>query len=143
MRIPAVAAIVASLAGGPALAADAVEGDWMASAGTRVHITPCRGQPSRLCGDIVWLKTPNSPSGEPLRDISNPDPALRGRAVLGLPFLRDFQRVEAGRWSGGKIYDPKSGKTYDAKMQLNPDGTLKLEGCVAVFCQAQTWTRPS
>ena len=141
MRMSAVAAIVASLAGGPAFAADAVEGDWMASATTKVHIAPCRGQPSRLCGDIVWLKTPNSASGEPLRDVSNPDPGLRGRAILGLPFIRDFQRVEAGRWSGGKIYDPKSGKTYDSKVAVNANGSLNLEGCIAFICQAQTWTR--
>jgi uncharacterized protein (DUF2147 family) len=137
------AAVMASLAAGPALAADAVEGDWMASATTKVHIAPCRGQPGRLCGDIVWLKAPANAAGEPMRDVNNPDPAQRGRTLLGLPFIRDFQRVEPGRWGGGKIYDPKSGKTYDSRMQLNPDGTLKLEGCVAVFCQAQTWTRPS
>ena len=141
MRIIA-AATVACLAAGPAFAADPIEGDWMPSAASKVHIAPCRGQPSWLCGDIVWLKTPDSPSGGPLRDANNPDPAQRGRTIIGLQFLRDFQRVEAGRWNGGKIYEPKSGKTYDAKLSLNPDGTLKLEGCVAIFCQAQTWKRP-
>ncbi len=131
------------MAAGPAFAADAVEGDWLTNAGAKVRVAPCHGQPARLCGEIVWLQTPTTAAGDPQRDINNPDPALRARPIVGMVVLRDFQREASGRWSGGKIYDPKTGKTYDSKMQLNPDGTLKLEGCVAVFCQARTWTRPS
>jgi len=142
MRIMALA-IVAWLAAGPALAANVLEGDWMASDTTRVRIAPCRGQPAQLCGTIAWLANPNGPEGQPLRDINNPDPALRGRPLLGMLFIRDFQRAADGRWEGGKIYQPKTGKTFNSKMQLNPDGTLKLEGCVAIFCQAQTWKRPA
>jgi len=137
------ATIAAGLACGPAFAADAVEGDWMANATTKVRIAPCRGQPARLCGTVAWLANPNDAAGQPLRDINNPDPALRDRPVLGMLVIRDFQRAADGRWEGGKIYQPRTGKTFDSKMQVNPDGTLKLEGCVAVFCQAQTWKRPS
>ena len=43
--------------------------------------------------------------------------------------------------TGGKIYDPNSGKTYDSKIGVNANGTLKVEGCVLVVCQAQTWKR--
>ena len=43
------------------------------------------------------------------------------------------------RRPGGSIYDPQSGKTYDSKLSLNPDGTLKVEGCISIICQAQTW----
>ena len=41
----------------------------------------------------------------------------------------------------GKIYDPNSGKTYDSKISVNTNGTLKVEGCILVICQAQTWKR--
>jgi uncharacterized protein (DUF2147 family) len=67
---------------------------------------------------------------------------VAGKPLMGMTFIRDFRRVDAGRWTGGKIYDPDSGKTYDSKMQIAPDGTLKLAGCVLFICQAQTWKRP-
>src|SRR4051812_34609960 len=112
-------AMAFGLTAGPALAAEPLEGDWMASATTRVHIAPCRGQPARLCGTVGWLANPNDAAGQPQRDVNNPDPALRDRPVLGMVFLRDFQRAADGRWEGGKIYQPKTGKTFDSKMQLN------------------------
>jgi uncharacterized protein (DUF2147 family) len=142
MRMSAFAA-VACLIAGPALAADPVEGDWMAGSTTKVRIAPCASKPDRLCGTIVWLKNPNDRSGQPSRDVSNPDAKLRGRTLVGLPFIRDFRRVEPGRWTGGKIYDPEGGKTYDSRMRINADGSLKLEGCVLVVCRAQTWRRPA
>ncbi len=137
-----ISAVIAALTAGPAMAADPVEGDWMTASATKVRIAPCAGQPEKLCGAIVWLKTPRDKSGQPKRDTANPDPNLRGRTLAGLPFIRDFHRVESGRWTGGKIYDPDTGKTYDSKIRLNPDGSLKLDGCVLFICQAQTWRRP-
>jgi uncharacterized protein (DUF2147 family) len=134
-------AAVLALAAGPAFAADPIEGDWMASATTKVRIAPCAGKADRMCGTIAWLKNPNDKTGKPAVDGKNPDAALRARPILGLAFIRDFKRAEPGRWTGGKIYDPNSGKTYDSKMKVNPDGTLKLDGCVLMICQSQTWKR--
>jgi uncharacterized protein (DUF2147 family) len=140
---PLFLAAALSLAAAPAFAADPVEGDWMASGGiAKVHIAPCAGQAARLCGQIVWLKDPKDETGQLKHDARNPDPKLRDRPIIGLPFLRDFKQAGPGKWTGGKIYDPDSGKTYDSKMQINANGTLKLDGCVLVICQAQTWTRP-
>ncbi|MBT8425828.1 MAG: DUF2147 domain-containing protein [Silicimonas sp.] len=45
-----------------------------------------------------------------------------------------------GSYSGGKIWAPDRDKTYTSKMQLSGK-TLKVSGCVAVICRAQTWTR--
>ena len=53
--------------------------------------------------------------------------------------IKGFKPASGGRWTGGSIYDPQSGKTYDSKLSLNPDGTLKVEGCISIICQAQTW----
>src|SRR5215218_8818899 len=47
-------------------------------------------------------------------------------------------RKAAGSWSGGKLYDPATGKTYSGKIAANPDGTLKVQGCVFMICQTQT-----
>jgi len=133
-----------ALAATPALAADPVEGDWLVPGGSvQVRIAPCAGNPDRLCGVITGMRNPNGKDGKPLRDVNNPNPNLRGQTLVGMTFIRDFRRVEPGRWTGGKIYDPDEGKTYASKMRISPDGTLKLEGCVLMICQAQTWRRPS
>lgn len=43
-------------------------------------------------------------------------------------------------FSGGTIWDPGADKTYKSKMTLKGD-TLNVSGCVAIFCQKQTWRR--
>ncbi|WP_374470280.1 DUF2147 domain-containing protein [Phenylobacterium sp.] len=140
---PLIALAALMLSAAPALAADPVEGDWLSEGGrAKVRLAPCGAE--RLCGTILSLKEPNDPeTGSPQKDKNNPDPKLRARPVVGLQFLRDFKRAEPGRWTGGKIYDPESGKTYDSKLKLNPNGTLKLDGCVLMICRGQTWRRAS
>jgi uncharacterized protein (DUF2147 family) len=94
-----------------------------------------------MCGTVVWLKAPLDKAGRPVTDALNPDPSLRTRPVVGLQLIGDFKAERPGRWTGGRIYDPQTGRSYASKISLNPDGTLKVEGCVAVVCQAQTWKR--
>ena len=136
MRLVIAAALALALAT-PALAADPVEGDWIVQGGSaKVHIAPCPANTERLCGVFTWLKNPTNKAGKPAADVA-------GKPILGMTFIRDFKRAAPGRWHGGKIYSPEEGKTYDSKMQIAPDGTLKLSGCVLFICQAQTWRRPS
>lgn len=138
MRHLALAAAL-TLAATPALAADPVEGVWLTQSGSgRVKIAPCAALAQRLCGAIVWLRDPENAKAH---DNNNPDPALKSRTILGLPMLWGFKPAGPGRWTGGKIYDPESGKTYDSKISIRPDGALKVEGCIVVVCQAQTWRR--
>jgi uncharacterized protein (DUF2147 family) len=143
MHLAAVAAAFTALAS-TAQAADPVEGTWMVQGGAaKVRVAPCSGDKAKMCGVIAWMKAPNDKSGQPQKDVNNPDGALRGRPIVGLTMIRDFKPAGAGKWTGGKIYDPSSGKTYGSKMSANPDGSLKVEGCIAVVCQAQTWKRSS
>ena len=130
------------LAATPSLAAGGAEGVWLVQDQTaKVRIGPCGARPEQLCGEIVW--THPRPGEEAAKtDVHNPDPKLRERPILGLPLIRDFHAAGPGRWEGGKIYDPRSGKTYNSKMALEPDGTLKVDGCIAIFCKSQTW-RPT
>ncbi len=124
-------------------AADPVEGLWLVQGGgAKVRIAPCAADKARMCGQVTWLKQTDK-AGNPLKDFNNPDPALRTRPIVGMLMIRDFKQAGPGRWTGGKIYDPGSGKSYASKMTVNPDGALKVEGCVAVICQAQTWKRTS
>jgi len=114
-------------------------GEWITpDKAAKIRIAPCGDS---LCGTVVWLKNRNDPAtGRPQMDVRNPDPALRGRPVVGLRLLTGFKSAGASRWAGGRIYDPKSGKTYDSKLSLAPDGVLKVQGCVGVFCVTQAWT---
>ncbi|MCJ2123662.1 DUF2147 domain-containing protein [Methylobacterium sp. J-077] len=127
-------AVLALLAGmpacGPALAADPA-GLWLTETGSsRVKITPCgRG----YCGTIV------SAPGKAL-DTKNPDPALRGRNVVGVQILNAPQ-VDGSGYSGS-LYNPNDGKTYSGSLRLTGPNALEVSGCVmSVFCKRQTWTR--
>ena len=119
---------------GPAWAAVPVTGKWVtAGKDSVVEIAPC-GQ--KLCGKVAKLLKPAE--GGPPTDRNNPDPALKSRPLVGLPILTDF--VDAGGQWAGTIYDPRNGKSYRSNVAKNPDGTLKVQGCIAFFCQTQTWT---
>lgn len=131
-------AIATALVATPAFAADPVEGEWLTQGGSgKVRIAPCAGNPDRLCGVITWLRGADAKA----LDTNNPEPRLRSRPLIGLAMIHGFKRAAPGRWTGGKIYDPGGGKTYDSKISINPNGTLKVEGCILVVCQAQTWRR--
>jgi uncharacterized protein (DUF2147 family) len=144
MKTTAIAALVLAAGASPAFAADPVEGQWLVQGGSaKVRVAPCAADKAKMCGTIVWLKNPNDKAGQPVKDANNPDASQRGKPLVGLNMIRDFKSAGPGKWTGGKIYDPGAGKTYGSKMSLNGDGTLKVEGCIAVVCQAQTWKRAS
>lgn len=139
MRAIALAAVL-TLTAAPAFAADPAEGEWFnQDASGKIRIGPCPSQAGKLCGAISWLRPPNDKA----LDANNPDAKLKTRPIQGMPMLWGFKSAGPGKWTGGKIYDPNSGKTYDSKISVNPNGTLKVEGCISVICQAQTWKRAS
>jgi len=142
MRAPLLAAALAISGSSAHAAADPVMGQWLNQDGEgKVLIAPCGGAPAEACGAIVWLKAPNDDAGRPVRDIHNPDPALRTRRVVGVPVIRDMKPAGPGRWTGGRLYDPETGKSYKGRLTALSGGRLKVEGCVLVLCQAQIWTR--
>lgn len=77
-------------------------------------------------GKIVWLAEPTDPDGSPAVDINNPDKNLRNRRLLGLNMLSGLKAAD-GEYSGGKIYDPGNGKTYNCSMKVEGD-VLKVRG---------------
>ncbi|MBA3896996.1 MAG: DUF2147 domain-containing protein [Sphingomonadaceae bacterium] len=130
-----VAALAACALAAPAMAAIPVSGKWLtAERDSVIEIGVCGGT---LCGHVARiLKGP--PGGKPAVDSNNPDPALRARPIRGLTILSGFTS-DGEAWEG-RIYDPKSGKTYRSKLARNPDGTLKVQGCIGPFCRTMTWT---
>jgi len=124
-----------ALMASPALAATSVQGRWLTPAkDSIIEIAPCG---AKFCGRIAKVLRPTKEGAT--TDKNNPNPTLRTRPIIGLPILSDF--VEAGAQWSGTIYDPRNGKSYRSNVARNPDGTLKVQGCIAFFCQTQTWTK--
>jgi uncharacterized protein (DUF2147 family) len=95
-------------------------------------------------GKIIWLKEMYEPDGKTLKkDSRNPDAKLRQRTILNLNILDGFT-YDDGEWTGGNLYDPKSGKTYDSKMKLKGP-SLEIRGYVGspMFGKTTSWTRSS
>jgi len=100
-----------------------------------VQIEPCG---AHMCGRIV--KVLDTRPDVPKTDSHNPDPKLRNRPLTGLMTLWDFNRSGLV-WKDGRAYDPKSGKSYKSTLAKNPDGSLKVTGCVLFICESRRWTR--
>jgi len=114
-------------------------GVWLTQSGdARVKVSKCGGG---LCGVIVALKAPIDPAtGRPQVDDKNPNPALRQRAMVGLPLFNGMQPVAANKWSG-QIYNADDGSSYASSVSVAGPDTLRVEGCVGALCGSETWTR--
>ncbi|WP_417621134.1 DUF2147 domain-containing protein [Parasphingorhabdus sp.] len=120
----------------PALAANSINGEWItADRDAIIKISKCG---ANVCGRIdKYLVTP--PNGVGQKDIHNPDKSLRNRTLLGMAILTGF-KPDGDIWRG-KVYDPKTGKTYRSEVSLNSPNSLKMKGCIAFVCRGQNWTR--
>ena len=82
-------------------------------------------------GTVVYMIPEKYVNGKPPLDDKNPDKELQSRSVVGLQILDGFEYDEKDKeWKNGKIYDPKSGKTYDCYAWFEGDEMLKLKGFV-------------
>ena len=118
--------VLAFLLPGAAMAQD-VDGVWKTEtseegAYLHVRIGNCANAAGEKCGQIV--------------EVFNSD----NQDIKGKPIIWSMKPDGANAWSGGRIWAPDDDKTYRSKMQLSGN-TLSVEGCVAVFCRGQNWTR--
>jgi len=75
--------------------------------------------------------------GDLRRDIHNPDARLRQRSLLGLVIASGL-KFEKGRWSGGSIYDPGSGRHYRCHLELTDGGLLRVRGYLGISLLGRT-----
>jgi uncharacterized protein (DUF2147 family) len=139
MRLSGLTAFVAALSlAGPALASQPATGRWItAEKDAVILIAPCG---KAVCGTIERFLVP-PPQGLDQRDVNNPEPALRKRRLLGLPILTEFT-ADGDVWRG-RIYDPKSGKSYRSVIRRKGANVLEVKGCIGPFCQTQVWKKAS
>lgn len=119
---------------------DAILGTWINSTGEAHVLITKKGE--KFYGSIDWLKNPKDEKGNVKTDIKNPEESLKKRPIQGLEILKDFV-FEDGKWTDGKIYDPKSGKTYSCNMTLKSNGDLSMRGYIGISLLGRTevWKR--
>jgi len=102
---------------------------WNDEKTTKIQVEKKDG---KYIGTIVYMIPEKYENGQPPKDDENPDEALRDRSLIGLQILEGFvYSADKNEWNTGRIYDPKSGKTYDCYGWLESDDLLKLKGFVA------------
>jgi uncharacterized protein (DUF2147 family) len=118
------AAALAALTFAAPAAAEPAAGLWKSQPGEtggyiHVRIAPCGGA---VCGTIEEV-------------IGNDNQSIVGRQIIW-----DMQPQGDGQYRGGRIWAPDQDRTYRSNMAVGTN-TMVVEGCVAVFCREQTWTR--
>ena len=119
-----------------ASAADNIEGFWLTqNERAVVEIEECGDS---ICGYVYWII-----DGGLVYDQNNPDEARRTDPICCMQILKDFDKAGPGDWESGKIYKADDGDTYNANVELQDDGKLKLRGYVGapLFGKTQLWTR--
>ena len=101
-----------------------VVGKWKLDDGSA--IVEVYKQGDAFNGKIVWLQDPTEPDGSPAVDKKNPDAKLRSRKLIGLNMLSGLKKSGA-EYTGGSIYDPGNGETYNCSMKVEGD-VLKVRG---------------
>lgn len=112
-----------------------VQGDWREASGSVIRIAPCG---DALCAKLVLV----SAAAPVSVDGMNPDSSLRTRPLCGLLIGEGFRSSDPNKADDGKLYDPKTGKTYKGAMTSEGD-TLLLRGYIgiAAFGRTAKWDR--
>ncbi len=96
-----------------------------------VKVYTCDGG---VCVQIVKVKDPS------LKDVNNPDAALRGRPIEGIVIMSGAAKSGDNAWKG-KLYNREDGKTYSGSITVVNKNEVKLEGCVLIICKSRKWVR--
>lgn len=117
-----------------ALQADSIVGSWM-SDGWRFRLAIERH------GDVyAGILAEGLENGE--QDAANPDPALRTRPLLGSR-LFDGLVYKGGSYSGGRLYNPETGKSYAMRLSLAGPDVLDMRAFIGfpLLGMSQRWQR--
>lgn len=95
----------------------------------------------QLTGRVERVLDPTAKPGarcKPCTDERHDQP------IEGLTILRGVRpsKDEAGVWEGGDILEPKTGKVYRVRLQIQNGGkTLEVRGYLGFFYRNQYWQR--
>ena len=110
--------------------ADDIIGDWMVQDDTAIVRIWKRDKDNLYYGTVIWLKD-SIENGSPKKDVLNPNSLLKERPIIGSVNMKEFKYDDAKKeYSGGHIYKPSAGKTYEGYMKLIDINTLYMKGFV-------------
>ena len=115
--------------------AEAIEGIWeKADKSAQIKIS--------VSGGSLSAKIHSVADKSRTHDTNNPDASKRGNKLLGLQIASGFSK-EGDKWSGGSVYDSRSGKYYSGKMWLegNDNLTMRAFKGVSLLGKSAKWTR--
>lgn len=96
-------------------------------------------------GEIIWIEDNKNEDGtSPRMDHNNPDAKKRSRPIIGTQVLSGLEWDPGeGEWDDGRIYDPKTGHTYEVFARLKGSNTLYLKGFIgfALIGRSTLWER--
>ncbi len=70
------------------------------------------------------------------------DDPRKGKPVIGMTILTGLKKEGDNVYGGGRILDPKNGKTYNAKLTVIEGGKkLEMRGSILFIGRTQTWIR--
>lgn len=117
-----------------------VYGEWVPPDGDAiVKVAPCEKSAQLLCAYLVRHAYEDLSEYDSL----NPNRKLRERPLIGVEILNNVKKTKKdGQWRGGDLYDPRTGKSYYAKVGLLNHDKLKITGCIGPgLCKGYVWTR--
>lgn len=109
--------------------------------GKPASIVEIREENGKLVGRIEKIFDPYPKESNPKCTACQGE--LKGMPLLGMKILWDLAKRD-DEWSGGKIFDPDSGKTYSCSLAQEKGGTrLKVRGFMgmSLFGRTQYWLR--
>ena len=118
-------------------AEESILGYWLAPQSI-FEIKNCDGA---LCAEIVQLLVEEGVDPKSILDSKNMDPELQSRPLIGINIFEGFNGEfdSKNTLKGGRIYNPRDGKSYKSRLRLLDNGNLRVEGCVLFICDGDEW----
>ena len=81
-----------------------------------------------FAGRMIYFKCSSEQIMRSRTDTENPDKSLTTRKLLGLKLVTRLEYKGMNVWDDGKIYDPNTGRTFEARIQLTGQNTAIVRG---------------
>ena len=82
----------------------------------------------QFAGRMIYFKCSTDEIMRTCTDTENPDKNLTDRKLLGLKLVTKLVYKGNNVWEDGKIYDPNSGQTYEARIHLIDTNSAIVRG---------------
>ena len=82
----------------------------------------------QFAGRMIYFKCSSEQVMRTSTDSENPDKTLTNRKLLGMKLVTRLDYKGNNVWDDGKIYDPNSGRTFEARIQMTGPDTAIVRG---------------